>query len=100
MYLNTTTLVHWKVFQILFIFRMYYYVGKRKETHIETSSLLAYRIVPYRRALPNRRPPPFLDVKQSMKMSLSDAKMQWSRRYKLLPKMAPRLMLFEDNSCG
>ena len=33
-----------------------------------------YRIVPNRRALPNRRPPPFLDVKQSMKMYLSDAK--------------------------
>ena len=46
-------------------------------------------------ALPNRCPPPFLDVKQSMKMPLSDAKMLQS-----LAKMAPRLMLFKANNCG
>ena len=40
-----------------------------------------YRIVPNRRALPNRRPPSFLDVKQSINMYLSDAQMQQSRCY-------------------
>ena len=33
-------------------------------------------MVSNRRALPNRRPPPFLDVKQSIYMYLGDAKME------------------------
>ena len=47
-----------------------------------TPTKFKYHIVLNRCALPNRHPPPFLDVKQSIKMYLrSDAKMQHSRRY-------------------
>ena len=46
-------------------------------------SQVSYRIVP------NRRPPPFFNVKQSMKMYLSDAKMQWSRCYNYWQRWRP-----------
>ena len=54
-----------------------------KNTDIKRiANFFIYRIVLNRRALPNRCPPPFLDVKQSMKIDLSsEAKLQQNRCY-------------------
>ena len=54
--------------KIIFVCQNYFHYDQFEENS-------EYRIVPNRRALPNIRPPPFLDVKQSINMYLSDTKM-------------------------